>query len=49
MQKLHIRVWMVTKPPDNTLAALTLMIAQSRPEEKDIMVKVIVNLINQKN
>jgi prophage maintenance system killer protein len=34
---------------DNTLAALTLMIAQSRPEEKDIMVKVIVNLINQKN
>ena len=34
---------------DNTLAALTLMIAESRPEEKDVMVKVVVNLINQKN
>lgn len=29
---------------DNTLVALTLMIAESRTEEKDIMVKVIVNL-----
>ena len=35
--------------PDNTLVALTLMIAESRPEEKDIMVKVVVNLINQDN
>ncbi len=35
--------------PDNTLVALTLMIAESRPEEKDIMVKVVVNLINQNN
>ena len=34
---------------DNTLVALTLMIAESRTEEKDIMVKVVVNLINQKN
>ena len=34
---------------DNTLVALTLMIAESKPEEKDIMVKVVVNLINQKN
>lgn len=34
---------------DNTLVALTLMIAESRAEEKDIMVKVVVNLINQKN
>lgn len=32
---------------DNTLVALTLMIAESRTEEKDTMVKVIVNLINQ--
>lgn len=31
---------------DNTLVALTLMIAESRTEEKDIMVKVVVNLIN---
>ena len=35
--------------PDNTLVALTLMIAESQPEEKDIMVKVVVNLINQNN
>ena len=26
-----------------------LMIAESKPEEKDVMVKVVVNLINQKN
>lgn len=32
---------------DNILVALTLMIAESRTEEKDTMVKVIVNLINK--
>ena len=34
---------------DNTLVALTLMIAESRTEEKDMMVKVVVNLINRNN
>jgi len=34
---------------DNTLVALTLMIAESRTEEKDVMVKVVVNLINKRN
>lgn len=34
---------------NNTLVALTLMIAESRTEEKDIMVKVVVNLINKNN
>jgi prophage maintenance system killer protein len=34
---------------NNTLVALTLMIAESRAEEKDIMVKVVVNLINRNN
>jgi prophage maintenance system killer protein len=34
---------------DNTLVALTLMIAVSKPDEKDTMVKVIVNLINRNN
>lgn len=34
---------------DNTLVALTLMIAVSKMEEKDTMVKVIVNLINRNN
>jgi len=34
---------------DNTLVALTLMIAVSKPEEKETMTKVIVNLINSNN
>lgn len=34
---------------DNTLVALTLMIAVSKPTEKETMIKVIVNLINKKN
>ena len=34
---------------DNALVALTLMIAVSKPEEKDTIIKVIVNLINKKN
>ncbi len=34
---------------DGTLVAITLMIAESRTEEKDVMVKVVVNLINKNN
>jgi prophage maintenance system killer protein len=34
---------------DNTLVALTLMIAVSKSEEKNTMIKVIVNLINKNN
>ena len=34
---------------DNTLVAITLMIAESKTDEKDVMVKVVVNLINQRN
>jgi prophage maintenance system killer protein len=37
------------KIADNTLVAITLMIAESRPQEKDIIVKVLVNLINGDN
>ncbi|MEA3392225.1 MAG: virulence protein RhuM/Fic/DOC family protein [Candidatus Marinimicrobia bacterium] len=33
--------------PDTTLVALTVLIAQSKPEEKDTIVKIIVNLINK--
>ena len=33
---------------DGTLVALTLMIAESRMDEMDIIVKVVVNLINKK-
>lgn len=32
---------------NNALVALTLMIAESRTEEKDVMVKVVINLINR--
>lgn len=34
---------------DNTLVAITLLIAESKPKDKDIIIKVIVNLINKKN
>ena len=34
---------------DNALVAITLMIAESKPEEKEMMTKVVVNLINLKN
>ncbi|HEX6430383.1 MAG TPA: Fic family protein [Niastella sp.] len=34
---------------DNALVAITLMIAESKPEEKDMMTKVVVSLINGKN
>lgn len=32
---------------DNALVALTLLIAESKPEEKEVIIHVIVNLINQ--
>lgn len=34
---------------DNALVALTLMIAESKTDEMDMMVKVVVNLINGEN
>jgi prophage maintenance system killer protein len=34
---------------DNALVALTLMIAESNPKEKEMIIKVIVNLINKNN
>jgi prophage maintenance system killer protein len=34
---------------DNALVALTLLIAESKPDEKETIVKVVVNLINQSN
>ena len=34
---------------DNALVALTLLIAESNPVEKDTITKVIVNLINKAN
>jgi hypothetical protein len=37
------------KIADNALVALTLMIAVSKPEEKDVMIKEVVNLINLRN
>ncbi|MFH1622058.1 MAG: cytochrome C biogenesis protein CycH, partial [Candidatus Omnitrophota bacterium] len=34
---------------DNALVALTLMIAESQPSERDVMVTLVVNLINKNN
>lgn len=34
---------------NNALVALTLMIAESKPDEKEIMIRVVVNLINGYN
>ena len=31
---------------DGTLVAITLMIAESKPEEKEVMVKLVMNLLN---
>mgnify|MGYP007069527891 FL=1 len=31
---------------DGTLVAITLMIAESKPEKKDIMIKLVMNLLN---
>ncbi len=33
---------------DNALAALTLLVAESRPQQKDAMVKLVINLIGKK-
>jgi prophage maintenance system killer protein len=34
---------------DNALVALTLMIAESSPKDRDLMVRLVVNLINKEN
>ena len=34
---------------DTALVAFTLLIAESKPDEREIMVKVVINLINGKN
>ena len=53
VQKMHMSLLMEQcrekRIADNTLVALTLMIAESRTAEKDVMVKVVVNLINKDN
>lgn len=34
---------------DNALVAIALMIAESKPDEKEMMIKVVVSLINTRN
>jgi hypothetical protein len=34
---------------DNALVAMTLLMAESRPQDKDILTGVVVNLINKRN
>ena len=31
------------------IVAMTLLIAESRPDEKDVLTRVVVNLINRRN
>jgi len=42
-------VWFLDRLADNALVALTLLIAESKPEDKDTMVTLVVNLINGEN
>ncbi|WP_418264899.1 Fic family protein [Flavobacterium faecale] len=37
------------KIADNALVAITIMIAESKSEEKDMITKLVVNLINDNN
>lgn len=37
------------KIADNTLVAITLMIAESKPNERDLIISILVNLINNEN
>jgi hypothetical protein len=34
---------------DNALVAMTLLLAESQPGEKDILTRVLVNLISRRN
>mgnify|MGYP003591316079 FL=1 len=34
---------------DNALVAITIMIAESKSDEKEMMIKLVVNLINNNN
>ena len=34
---------------DNALVAMTLLIAESRPAEREVLTRVMVNLINRRN
>jgi hypothetical protein len=34
---------------DNALVAIALMIAESKPDEKEMMIKVVVSLVNSRN
>ena len=36
----------VKRLSDGTLVAITLMIAESKPDEKDVMVKIVMNLLS---
>lgn len=49
MNELLYREDMSKRIADNALVALTLLIAESNPIEKEMMIKVIINLINYKN
>ncbi|MBL0050393.1 MAG: virulence protein RhuM/Fic/DOC family protein [Bacteroidetes bacterium] len=47
--KHHFKKSGELKINDNGLTALALLVAQSNPSEKDLMIKLIINLINDSN
>ena len=46
--KSYIRIGKQTID-NNTLAALTLLIAESNPKEKEVLVDLIMNFLNDEN
>jgi len=46
---IYILLQVQKKIANNALATLTLMIALSKPDEKELMIKVIINSINMQN
>ena len=45
VQKMHIAKSGELKINDNALVALALLVAQSIPDDKELMIKLVVNLI----
>jgi len=49
LDKNGILLWDEEKLIDDyTLVAITIMIAESRPEEKEMMVKLVMNFLSEK-
>ena len=49
MGKLNINEFKLTSVTPESLTALALLIAESDPKQKEIIIKLVVNLLNEKN